>query len=223
MIDGIRLSTYLDETGLSADQFWLLYRIMLQEPLMADMLVNVHGIEKQHAIKKFSLESKIYQETHRYFNGQNTDYVGMCQHLEEKGFLEIWAPLVTDSIKLKDLKVTDKFKKNFFSSDLDTMIEEVIKLYPKELIVTNDSGTRHYKTINMGKEALKDKYNALILKGGDKQRHYRFLSITETFIEDSGSRYALYGIDKYLTLYDSIALEIEARNEEDSHERYESL
>lgn len=204
MVEGFKLSMYLDETGLAAEEFYYLYRIMLLEPDASDRILKITMKDVHEGTFLFSQMSLKYQEN-ATIGGDKIDWKKICFSLEEKGFIEIWDK---NDLSLTGVKVTDKFKKEFFISDVETAFMEVVAMYPK--MVRINKSTSRYPALNEPLSVLAKEYNEKILLNGNKARHYRFLAITEMYLRDIDSQYAPYNLQNYFKAFEGIAIAYES-------------
>lgn len=214
ILDGYRYAKYLDNTGLSSEEYYLLYRIMLQEQNLIDGILKVSAGEKEEAIKQFSKWSQKYQERHRNYLGTDIDWLKICDNLEDKEFLLIHVPLRDrknrTSYKLSELTVTDKFKSCFLLSDVEQAFYEFKAIYPEWVVI---KGAR-FPSQDKAPEELVKIYDEYVLKGGNALFHERCLLITQRYLSQQESRNAPYKMSNYFKeAYQGIAevLEKEAQ------------
>lgn len=200
---------YLHEKEISAEEFWLLYRIMVQEPNNKGGHIKVTTLDKNQGFKNFAMWSKIYNDR-ATIGKKKVDWVSVAVDLEERGFLEIWSRK-DDSIQLADIKVTDKFRKHFVVNSVEEALNELIEIYPKMVRITRDS--KKYPAINQPLPVLAKKYDELILKGGNIYNHWRCMAITQRYLDDLDSNSAPMGLDKYFEQFDGIAIAYEKGGE----------
>lgn len=204
IIDGYRFAKYLHDTGLKAEEFYLAYRIMVQEQNIVNNLFKLPGIKDSDDALQFSQWSKIYQDTH---TPDNESWKSMCRRLQSKGFVEIWTR-EEDIIKLTDIKVTDLFKGYFFISESEHAVTEFLEIYPDWVIVNNSRYPARDKPI----EELAKLYDKHITKGGSRVLHERCLLLTESYLKSlpTGNKSAPYKASNYIIeAFDGIASGIE--------------
>lgn len=209
MIEAYKFSTYLKSKGLRAEEFWALYRVMILEQNAPDGNTKVSLNPKVEAFNQFSRESREYND---WINTSDDpiDWVKMYVQLEEKGFVEIWTRK-DDTIEMRHLKVTDKFKEDFLVDSVEEALHELIAVYPKMVRIEKDS--KKFPSVNMMLSDLAKLYDELILKGGNKFNHYRCLEITKLYLEDMNIEHAPMNLEKYIKQFEGIALAYESNDE----------
>ena len=205
IIDGYRFAKYLHDTGLTAEEFYLLYRVMLQEQNIANGILKVPGIKESEASFQFSKWSEIYQTKHSIYLNTPIEWLDIVYKLAKEGFIEIW-PSKKESIKLTEMKVTDKFKSYFLISDVEQAFYEFVKLYPVWVYVKGNK----YPAMDKAPEELFKLYDKYILKGGNSVLHERCLLLTEKYLNSLENKGAPYKISNYIIdAYEGIARGIE--------------
>lgn len=213
MIDPFKVARFLDTLQIKAEEYWLMYRIM----------VNQNNYNKNNTLKipndaniiEFSKLSESYQLRFKH----DIDWVAMCKSLEEKGYLEIWSnnPDLTH-IKLNELKVTDKFLQYFYITDVESAFEEFIKLYPKQVRIKDAFSSKPKFFSVWGKndrDSLIEMFRVMILKGNNNILFTRFMEITRLYLEDNDSEYASYNIEGYFKAFEGISHTYEAKHEQE--------
>jgi hypothetical protein len=202
MIDGLKLSKYLNDTELHIQEFWFLYAMM--------------NLERNENILPFTDENKNFNEYIKTYFTKISPDVGNIDYnwsdvgfnLEKREWLEInqkkESPLV-----LKNCRVTDKFKSTFFISDIEQAIKELIEIYPKQLY--HNGKKQPYPAIDKSPEELAEYYNSKVLKNGNAFEHQRCLLITEIWVADNNNEIP-YKISTYLDRFHGIALMYEGQS-----------
>lgn len=209
IIDGYRFAKYLNDTGLRAEEFWLLYRVMLQEQNISDGILKVPGIAESEATFQFSKWSQIYQEKGNFYLGVGIDWIQILKKLESEGYVELWNKRESE-IKLTEVKVTDKFKKHFLISDIEQAFYELVEIYPTWIEI---KGNR-YPAQDKSPEELAKLYDKHILKGGNMLLHHRCIILTEKYIKGRDSKHAPYKLSNYISeAFEGIASGLEKDNQ----------
>lgn len=213
IIDGQKFPLYLRNTGLRAEQFYLLYRIMVLESNLIDGITKVKVDDKESYIKEFAIWSEDYERLH----AKELNSLENCFLLEEKEFLEIHIKekdrVNLTSIPLSKMKVTSKFKSYFLISDAKQAFYDFIDIYPMWVIV---KGTR-FPSKDLPEEQLIELYHKHITKGGNALLHERCLLITKRYLDSNDSRNAPMRISKFITeVYDGVAEAIEKEAQYDN-------
>lgn len=211
MIDPFKTAKFLDNLQIKAEEYWLMYRIMVNQNNYKD---NTLKIPDNDNIIEFSRLSELYQT--RFKNDIN--WVDMCYKLEEKGYLQIWSKEKNLTyFKLSELKVTEKFLQYFYITDVESAFEEFINIYPKQLRL-KDAFSKTPKIISVwGKNSRDDLINlfkVIILKGNNNILFARFMELTKLYLADNDSQYATYNIEGYFKAFEGIAYTYESKLQE---------
>lgn len=206
MFDGERLAERLEETELSVEAFYFLYRIMRQEQNISGNILKFPGKkESDEANIRFSQLSEKYQQRFKTVMNTELDWVTLANKLSDLGYLEIWRQNV-DEIKLSDIRVTDQFKSYFLISDLEKAYTEVLELWPSWVWVNNTK----YTAIDKSPDEMAKLYDQHVLKGGNSILHHRFLLVTSMYLESFQKKGAPYKLSKWITdIYENVANTIE--------------
>lgn len=205
IIDGYRFAKYLHDTGLTAEEFYLLYRVMLQEQNIANGILKVPGIKENEASFQFAKWSEIYQVKHSYYLDTDIKWLDIVYKLVDEGFVEVWNK-DKNIIKLTEIKVTTKFKNYFLISDVEQAFYEFVKIYPSWVYVKGNK----FPAMDLAPHELVKLYDQYILKGGNAPLHERCLLLTERFLNSNESKGAPYKISNYIiNAYEGIAKAIE--------------
>jgi hypothetical protein len=221
MIDAFKFMTFLSEHGLKAEEFWLLYCVMVQEQNNKNGNVRVNASGTAVELTEFSKMAKLYFDN-GILGNQFVDYVALALGLEERGFVEIWARK-DDSIKLKDMKITSKFREKFAVDSAEEALQEIIAIYPKAVRILKQS--RIFPSVNKTIPELAKIYDEYVLKGGSMLNHKRCLILTEKYLQDQGNDDAPMNLENYFKQFEGIAMYYESgqAEQDDSDSYYNDL
>lgn len=208
MVDGFRLSKYLNQTKLSAEEFWFLYRVLVQEPNVSGSVLKVITEDIHKATHKFSVWSEIYHKEAR-IGGDKIDWKKVLFTLEERGFIEIWSNN-PNQILLNEVKTTEKFKKEFLISDIRNALMEFVEIYPMWVYIQKTNSK--FPSQNKSLDELERDYNEKVLKGGNMLLHQRCLLITKMYLESENKKWANCNMSTYFDSFEGIARAFEKGN-----------
>lgn len=207
MVDAYRFAKYLDETKLTAEEFWLLYRIMIQEGIIKGEKLKIPNVDSNKASHDFSIWSNKYQIEHKNYLNREISWREILDKLEAEEYVENWDK---ENYLIHKMRVTDKFKNKFLISDIDQAFMEFVEIYPKRVIDFKREKGR-YPAMNLSPDTLAKMYNEKILKGGNRLLHERCLLITSIYLEDGNFRDAPMNMSNYFEAFDGIAALIEEK------------
>lgn len=200
MVEPFKIQRFYKSLDINAEQFWLMYRIMINQGNYKDNLLKIPNNED---LLEFSRLSEEYQ--HRFKH--DFDWIKMINDLEQKEYLEIWSN--DKEIKLTNLKVTDKFLQYFYITDVEDAFEQFISIYPKQVHVKDSSNLTKPKKYSVwgkhSKDELVEMFRVNILKGNNNILFARFMEITKLYLDDCNSNSAPYNIEGYFKAFDGIA------------------
>lgn len=209
MVDGFRLSKYLNQTKLSAEEFWFLYRILVQEPTVSGSILKIVTEDVHEATSKFSMWSEIYHKEAR-IGGEPIDWKKVLFTLEDRGFIEIWSKNPEVEILLSEVKTTEEFKKEFLISDIRVALMEFVEIYPMWVFIQK-TGSK-FPSMNKNLDILEREYNEKILKGGNMLLHQRCLLITKMYLDSENKKWANCNMSTYFDSFEGIARAFEQGN-----------
>jgi len=198
MVEPFKLAKFLDELCITAEEYWLLYRVMINQNNYDD---NLFKVPRDINIIEFGQLSQKYQDRH------DINWIQICKNLEQKEYLEIWGN--DENIKLTNLKVTDKFLQYFYITDVEDAFEQFIAIYPKQVHIKDINGLTKPKKYSVwgkhSKDELVEMFRVNILKGNNNILFTRFMEITKLYLDDCNSNSAPYNIEGYFKAFDGIA------------------
>lgn len=185
MID-LRLIDFLNQNGLSGEEFIILYLIYKDK-------------HEDNVNEKFN--------TYIENNKGKFDYKDLLNKLQQNEFIINYNKT---GYNLSKIKVADKFIEMLFV-DQDIAFAEVIAIYPKRVEIQESKYIKQavYPTFQDSDRLL---YHNFI--GGRRDKHIRFLAITEQYIEKNGGR-APYKFENYINNFEGVAMMFEEINSND--------
>lgn len=198
MIEPFKIASFLDELNIEMEDFWLLYRIMINQGNYSNDILK---IPKNINLIEFAQLSERYQERFK-----KNDWSKRLRNLEKQEFVEIWTEL--EEIKLNTVRITDKFLQYFYITDIERAFEDFIKLYPDKLLI-NDQFSKKSKPLSTWGKNSKDEliqlFKTIIIEGNNNIKYAKFMEITKLYLDDCNSEYATYNIEGYFKAFEGIA------------------
>lgn len=199
MIEPFKLATFLEGLEIEIEDFWLLYRIMINQGNYSNDILK---IPKNINLIEFAQLSERYQERFK-----KNDWSKRLKDLEQLGFVEIWTQ--NYEIKLNEVRITEQFLQHFYITDVEEAFEEFITLYPKQVKVENKKYSVWGKN---SKDELIQMFKTYIIKGNNNILFARFMEITKLYLNDNDSTCAPYNIESYFKAFEGIAVMYEDKH-----------
>ena len=199
MIEPFKLATFLEGLEIEIEDFWLLYRIMINQGNYSNDILK---IPKNINLIEFAQLSERYQERFK-----KNDWSKRLKDLERLGFVEIWTQ--NYEIKLNEVRITEQFLQYFYITDIEEAFEEFITIYPKQIKVENKKYSVWGKN---SKDELIQMFKTYIIKGNNNILFARFMEITKLYLNDNDSTCAPYNIESYFKAFEGIAVMYEDKH-----------
>lgn len=199
MIEPFKIATFLDGLEIEIEDFWLLYRIMINQGNYSNDILK---IPKNLNLIEFAQLSEKYQERFK-----KNDWSKRLKNLEQLGFVEIWTQ--NYEIKLNEVRITEQFLQHFYITDVEEAFEEFITIYPKQVKVDNKKYSVWGKN---SKDELIQMFKSYIIKGNNNILFARFMEITKLYLNDNDSNCATYNIESYFKAFEGIAVMYEDKH-----------
>ena len=199
MIEPFKLATFLEGLEIEIEDFWLLYRIMINQGNYSNDILK---IPKNINLIEFAQLSERYQERFK-----KNDWSKRLRDLEQLGFVEIWTQ--NYEIKLNEVRITEQFLQHFYITDVEEAFEEFITIYPKQVKVENKKYSVWGKN---SKDELIQMFKTYIIKGNNNILFARFMEITKLYLNDNDSTCAPYNIESYFKAFEGIAVMYEDKH-----------
>lgn len=199
MIEPFKLATFLEGLEIEIEDFWLLYRIMINQGNYSNDILK---IPKNINLIEFAQLSERYQERFK-----KNDWSKRLKDLEQLGFVEIWTQ--NYEIRLNEVRITEQFLQHFYITDVEEAFEEFITLYPKQVKVENKKYSVWGKN---SKDELIQMFKTYIIKGNNNILFARFMEITKLYLNDNDSTCAPYNIESYFKAFEGIAVMYEDKH-----------
>ena len=199
MIEPFKIASFLDELEIEMEDFWLLYRIMINQGNYSNDILK---IPKNINLIEFAQLSEKYQERFK-----KNDWSKRLRDLEQLGFVEIWTQ--NYEIKLNEVRITEQFLQYFYITDIEEAFEEFITIYPKQIKVDNKKYSVWGKN---SKDELIQMFKTYIIKGNNNILFARFMEITKLYLNDNDSTCAPYNIESYFKAFEGIAVMYEDKH-----------
>lgn len=199
MIEPFKIASFLDELEIEMEDFWLLYRIMINQGNYSNDILK---IPKNINLIEFAQLSERYQERFK-----KNDWSKRLKDLERLGFVEIWTQ--NYEIRLNEVRITEQFLRHFYITDVEEAFEEFISIYPKQVKVENKKYSVWGKN---SKNELIQMFKTYIIKGNNNILFARFMEITKLYLNDNDSTCAPYNIESYFKAFEGIAVMYEDKH-----------
>lgn len=199
MIEPFKIASFLDELEIEMEDFWLLYRIMINQGNYSNDILK---IPKNINLIEFAQLSERYQERFK-----KNDWSKRLKDLEQLGFVELWTQ--NYEIRLNEVRITEQFLQHFYITDVEEAFEEFITLYPKQVKVENKKYSVWGKN---SKDELIQMFKTYIIKGNNNILFARFMEITKLYLNDNDSTCAPYNIESYFKAFEGIAVMYEDKH-----------
>jgi hypothetical protein len=199
MIEPFKIATFLDGLEIEMEDFWLLYRIMINQGNYSNDILK---IPKNINLIEFAQLSEKYQERFK-----KNDWNRRLRDLEVLGYVEIWTQ--NHEIKLNEVRITEQFLQHFYITDVEEAFEEFITIYPKQIKVENKKYSVWGKN---SKDELIQMFKTYIIKGNNNILFARFMEITKLYLNDNDTNCATYNIESYFKAFEGIAVMYEDKH-----------
>lgn len=199
MIEPFKIASFLDELEIEMEDFWLLYRIMINQGNYSNDILK---IPKNINLIEFAQLSERYQERFK-----KNDWSKRLKDLERLGFVEIWTQ--NYEIRLNEVRITEQLLQYFYITDIEEAFEEFITIYPKQIKVDNKKYSVWGKN---SKDELIQMFKTYIIKGNNNILFARFMEITKLYLNDNDSTCAPYNIESYFKAFEGIAVMYEDKH-----------